>query len=60
MWDRGRVDMWDRGVVTCGRLGGSLKELVSSTVRPNMSACQLYRDTIEYRIGSAMDDFPGK
>ena len=51
MWDRGRVDMWDREVVTCG-LGGALKELVSSTVRPDMSACQLYRDTTEYRIGS--------
>ena len=47
-------NVWNWGVViseTCG-LGGALKELVSSTVRPDVSACLLHRDSSEYRIGS--------
>ena len=53
---RGLVDLRTCGLVDdvesgrCG-LGGVLKELVSSTVRPDMSAGLLYRHSSEYRIG---------
>ena len=40
-----------REVVTCG-LGGALKELVSSTIRPDTPACLFYRDSSEYTVSS--------
>ena len=33
-------------------LSGALKEFVTSTVQPDMSACLLYSGSTEYRIGS--------